>query len=286
MKKWLCHTACMGLAAFCMLFVWIPCYAWAKPSRSLYDAADIRLADGRGGTGILANPEQYWNENGYPPDVSFAFEAGGELRTLPDGSQRAYTYFEIGLVNATETRKAEIAALFAPECLLTFVPARYTHAQREAMLRQIMARGDEGMVSAQLVRNTDWIHIVVRDDAFDALAPLYQQLGGDMVRVEKYSVQAEDIFLYTAPPLAPPTQAPTSWLLPLLAVCMGGLLLLAGWRVHAQRAVLQTDSTMIEQQCNRRAAKRAIVKLVRRHPLTPSDALWLRIQQSLNERDE
>lgn len=67
---------------------------------------------------------------------------------------------------------------------------------------------------------------------------------------------------------------------------MGGLLLLAGWRVHAQRAVLQTDSTMIEQQWNRRASKRAIVKLVRRHPLTPSDALWLRIQQSLNEQDE
>lgn len=50
--------------------------------------------------------------------------------------------------------------------------------------QQITARGEEGMVSAQLVRNTDWIHIVVRDEAFDTLAPLYQQLGGDMVRVE------------------------------------------------------------------------------------------------------
>lgn len=279
------RRAICGSLIVCTLLAWTPC-AQAYPLTRLPETQSSPLSDGRSGTGVLTNPEQYWNENGYPPDVSFAFEAGGELRTLPDGTQRVYTYFEIGLVNATETRKAEIAALFAPECLLTFVPARYTHAQREAMLQQITARGEEGMVSAQLVRNTDWIHIVVRDEAFDTLAPLYQQLGGDMVRVEKYSVQAEDIFIDTTPPLAPPTQAPTSWLLPLLAVCMGGLLLLAGWRVHAQRAVLQTDSTMIEQQWNRRASKRAIVTLVRRHPLTPSDALWLSIQQSLNEQDE
>ena len=279
------RRAICGSLIVCTLLAWTPC-AQAYPLTRLPETQSSPLSDGRSGTGVLTNPERYWNENGYPPDVSFAFEAGGELRTLPDGTQRVYTYFEIGLVNATETRKAEIAALFAPECLLTFVPARYTHAQRQTLLQQITARGDEGLVSAMLVRNTDWVHVVVRDEAFETLAPLYQQLGGDMVCVQTQSVQAEDVHTPAVPPAALPTDRTTPWLLVLLAACMGGILLLAGWRVHAQRAVLQTDSTMMEQQWNRRAGRRAIAKLVRQHPLTPSDALWLRIRQSLNKRDE
>ena len=92
------------------------------------------------GRGEITDILSYWEENGYPADVSYAFEAGGEV--MEDGTVCAW--WEIGLVDAGEEQRQEVLDLVSPAGLVTFYPCSYTHAQKvDAFERAYIGRAME-----------------------------------------------------------------------------------------------------------------------------------------------
>ncbi|MDR1067225.1 MAG: hypothetical protein LBL35_07355 [Clostridiales bacterium] len=68
----------------------------------IYNESGIpHLADGEAGKGIIETPSEYWVKNGYPDNIAFAYEAGGEK--LEDGV--SLTYWEIGVVGGGKAEK-------------------------------------------------------------------------------------------------------------------------------------------------------------------------------------
>lgn len=150
-----------------------------------------RLSDGIAGTGDITSPLDYWNVNGWPDDVSFACEAGGEM--AEDGTILAY--WEIGLVNASDERRQEIVDQFAETCLITFHDAKWSHNQREAVLLEIEVEvkenNDRNFVSGILIKNTEKVYIVVKDEAFEEYSARYAERYGELVWTQRESEMVE-----------------------------------------------------------------------------------------------
>lgn len=132
----------------------------------------VRLP-GRGEIGdILA----YWEENGYPADVSYAFESGGEV--MEDGTVRAW--WEIGLVDADEARKQEILELVSPNCLVEFKACLFTHAEKQAAYDKLteLAVDDPNILEVIFIRNGDTVWVSVPEDVVKEYAEyLIRDLG-------------------------------------------------------------------------------------------------------------
>lgn len=114
------------------------------------------------GRGEIADILQYWEENGYPDDVSYAFEAGGEV--AEDGT--VYAWWEIGLVDADEARKQEILDLVSPDCLVEFQRCLFTHAQKQAAYDAItaLAVDDPNILEVIFIRNGDNVWVSVPEE--------------------------------------------------------------------------------------------------------------------------
>lgn len=116
------------------------------------------------GRGEVDDILQYWEDNGYPEDVSYAFEAGGEVVSGPEGDA-VYSWWEIGLVDADEARQQEILDLVSPTCLVEFRSCRYPHSQKLAAYEAVapLAEEDEHILDVIFVRNSDFIVVAVAD---------------------------------------------------------------------------------------------------------------------------
>lgn len=114
------------------------------------------------GRGEITDILQYWEDNGYPDRVSYAFEAGGEV--TDDGA--IYTYWEIGLVDADETQKQEILDLVAPSCLVEFKNCLFTHAQKQAAYDTLteLAVTDPNIEEVIFIRNGDSVWVSVPEE--------------------------------------------------------------------------------------------------------------------------
>lgn len=111
------------------------------------------------GQGEITDILQYWEDNGYPDYVSYAFEAGGEM--TDDGT--IYSYWEIGLVDAGEAQKQKILELVHPTCLVEFKGALFTHAQKLAAYHKLMelAETDSNILQVIFIRNDDSVWVAV-----------------------------------------------------------------------------------------------------------------------------
>ena len=114
------------------------------------------------GQGAIDDILSYWEENGYPSDVSYAFEAGGEV--AEDGAILAY--WEIGLVGADEARKQEILNLVSPACLVEFKTCLFTHAQKQAAYGKLteLAVDDPNILEVIFIRNGDTVWVSVPEE--------------------------------------------------------------------------------------------------------------------------
>lgn len=114
------------------------------------------------GRGTVADIEAYWEENGYPADVSYAFEAGGEV---VDG--QVIGWWEIGLVENTEARQQEILALVSPTCLVEFKKALFSHAEKLTAYEKLteLAETDENILDVIFVRNDDTVWVAISEGA-------------------------------------------------------------------------------------------------------------------------
>lgn len=113
------------------------------------------------GRGTVIDIEQYWEENGYPADVSYAFKAGGEV--IED---QVYDWWEIGLVDADDARRQEILELATPNCLVEFKNALFSHAEKAAAYEKLMelAETDENILSVVFIRNDDTVWVAVPEE--------------------------------------------------------------------------------------------------------------------------
>lgn len=118
-----------------------------------------RLADGEVGRGSIEDLDKYWATNGYPDDISFAYEAGGEM--LEDGTM--VKWWEIGIVNADDNRKQEIIDMLSPNCIVTFIDCRYSHRQREAAYNEILASKDDNILGAVMLLNSEVVMVKIAE---------------------------------------------------------------------------------------------------------------------------
>lgn len=139
------------------------------------------------GRGEIEDIYQYWEENGYPEDVSYAFDAGGEV--IDD---TIYTWWEIGLVNADEARRQEILDLIAPTGLVVFYNCTYTHAQKMEAYEALSALNDES-IQVIFTRNADFVVAAVPEEQEKEYAQFLVGTYGAVVSVVGGTIQTQDL---------------------------------------------------------------------------------------------
>jgi len=147
-----------------------------------------RLSDGETGRGTIDTPDKYWATNGYPDNISFAYEAGGEM--LENGTSVAY--WEIGIVNADEASKNEILDLLSPNCLITFRDCTYSYKQREAAFNEIYASRDAIVRDVQMLLNSEVVFVEIADGYEKEYARKYVEQYGAFVVVTNDIAAADD----------------------------------------------------------------------------------------------
>lgn len=147
-----------------------------------------RLADGAPGRGTIGNPAEYWAHSGYPDNVSFANESGGEI--LEDGT--SVGWWEIGVVNADEAAKQEILDLVSPNCRVTFWNCTYSYAQREAAFNEIYASRNEIVLDVLMGRNTQVVFVAIAEGYEKEYARMYIEKYGSFIVVTNDVYAADD----------------------------------------------------------------------------------------------
>lgn len=89
------------------------------------------------GTGDIEYIFLYWEEHGYPDDVSYVADQSIISYDVETQTETEYKIHEIGLVNGTEARKQEICALIAPDVNIFFTDCVYTHSRRQQVADEI-----------------------------------------------------------------------------------------------------------------------------------------------------
>ena len=146
------------------------------------DTDDVpRLADGLPGRGGIDDIEKYWAQNGYPENVSFAYEAGGEM--LPDGT--VVSWWEIGVVDTDEAGKQAILDLLSPSCRVTFWDRQVTYREREAAYNEILARSkeDANIQGVVMVRNSEGVMVQIAEGVEKEYAGAFVREFGSFVGV-------------------------------------------------------------------------------------------------------
>ena len=118
-----------------------------------------RLSDGQPGRGNVEELYEYFEETGYPGHLSYVFEAGGELR-----DETVYSYWLVGMVDATQEQKAAILDLAAPTCLVTFENAMFTHEEKVRAFEAIQALDDPNITHLVFGANTDTVWVGVPEE--------------------------------------------------------------------------------------------------------------------------
>ncbi len=226
-----------------------------------------RLSDGLPGTGDITDLAAYYDANGWPEQLSFAYHSGGELR---DGM--VYAYWEIGLVGGDEAARQAVLSLAAPTCLITFRDCSYSHAERVAAYEALLARQDGNLLQVILIQNTQNVLVVVPQKVLQRYTRELTEEFGDLIRVTDETGIATDDSAAATP------QAGGAWrFLPLaLVLLLGGAVLI--WRFGAPR--IRAHANGSAAQC-RMLTRAGVEQAVRASTETPAPALWAKIRDRL-----
>jgi len=149
----------------------------------LTTTAAPRLIDGEPGRGTLEKPDVYWATNGYPSNISFAYQAG-ELGL--EGRVDLYN-LTIGVVNANETSRQEIIDLLSPNYYVTVIDCTYSYQQREAVFNEISASQDANVRLIQMSPNTELVLVEVANGYEEEYARKYSEQYGALVLVVNFA---------------------------------------------------------------------------------------------------
>ena len=237
-------------------------------------------ADVLPGNGTIEAPYEYWEQNGYPANVSFVFQVGDE--PLEDGT--SITYWEIGIVNADESSKREILDMLSPNCRITFNKYTYSHNQSEAVRNEILAMNDEKIIDAIVKKNTDGIFVIVKEDSVDYYREILIARFGDIISIggdESTPVTAAlngNILNADAPLLAS-----HNWIFPAILILLCGIAAM----LYITRArfipAMHTNSGNIVTG-NAPIGRKHTVAAIRNSALTPSDDVFKSIMERIDNQ--
>jgi len=232
-----------------------------------------RLADGVAGRGAVDAPDKYWAENGYPENISFAFEAGGEM--LDDGTSVAY--WEIGIVKADEASKQEIIDLLSPSCRITFRDCTFSYKQREAAYNEIYASRNDIVRDVLMVLNSELVMVEVADDFAKEYAMKYVEQYGWFVLVTNDIGGANDALtgggLETG---GVQNDASRAWLWLVCFVLLAGTVTFLFYNRGRFVPAMQTNNGNVVAG-NSPVSRKQTIAAIKKNILTPSDDVYRNI---------
>lgn len=147
---------------------------------------------GERGRGSVEDIIAYWEENGYPENLSFIAETGGEMI---DGE--IYTSYDVGLVNDSEEKRGEILDIAGSNCVLRFAMGANALWERELHFEKLcwlaVQEDDIGILEVRFYKNSDLITVVVSGSEKTYQDRFSKQFGGAAAFVnERNVVEAVD----------------------------------------------------------------------------------------------
>jgi len=245
-----------------------------------------RLADGEAGRGIIDAPDKYWAMNGYPDNISFAYEAGGEM--LDDVTSVAY--WEIGIVNADEASKQEIIDLLSPNCRITFRDCKWSYSQRETAFNEIYASRGDIVLNVQMILNSEEVLVEIADGYEKEYARKYIEQYGAFVGVTNDIGAANDARAGLGLEKGGDSGLETGnnknnafggWLWPVCVIFLIGVV--TALYVNRTRLIpaAQTNNGNIVTG-NAPISRKQIIAAVKRSALTPSDDVFRAIKEKID----
>lgn len=115
---------------------------------------------GEQGRGEIEDIISYWEENGYPDNLSFIAETGGEM--IDDV---IYTSYDVGLVSDTEENRGEILDIAGSSNVLRFTTGNTSLWERSMHFEKLCyiaaMEEDIGILEVRFYKNSDMIEVVV-----------------------------------------------------------------------------------------------------------------------------
>jgi hypothetical protein len=233
-----------------------------------------RLADGEAGRGSIEAPDKYWAENGYPDDISFAYEAGGEV--LPDGT--SVSWWEIGIVDAEDSRRQEIINMLSSNCVITFIDCKYSYSQREAAYNEIRTSGDDSIHAAVMSLNTEQMWVEVSEEHLKEYAAKFNRQYGSFIVVTDDLNAAKDDALVGGGI----NKGNSLWVWTIFAILfMGAASILFFNRTRLIPAMLTTTGTVVTQSAP--VSRKETIAAVKHNEIAPSDEVFNSILRKIDK---
>lgn len=225
-----------------------------------------RLAEGKAGRGSIEAPDKYWAENGYPDDISFAYEAGGEV--LEDGT--SVSWWEIGIVNADDNRKQEIIDMLSPNCIITFVDCQYSYNQRKTVYNEIMASEDDNIHGAIMLLNSEVVLVEISEEHLKEYAANFNRQYGSYVVVTDDLNAAKDDTIIQGDGL---DKGNSLWVWTIFATLLVGAAFIVYFdRTRFIPAMQTTKGTVITQSVP--VSRKQTIAAIKNNEIAPSDEVF------------
>lgn len=235
------------------------------------------LADGEAGRGSIEAPDKYWGENGYPDDISFAYEAGGEV--LSDDT--TVLWWVIGIVNADDNRKQEIIDMFSPNCIITFMDSKYSYNQREAAYNEIRASEDENIHGAIMVLDSEVVMVEISEEHLKEYAEKFnRQYGSFVVVTDDLDAAKEAVMLGGGIDKDNNTWAWTTFAI----LLVGAASILFFNRTRLIPAMQTTRGTIVTQAAP--ISRKETIAAIKKNETAPSDGVFDSILLKINKGDD
>ena len=235
-----------------------------------------RFFDGELGRGAADDPHEYWETNGYPDYISFAYEAGGEV---------TIRWWGIGIVNADDSIKQEILNLLSPKCRVTFIDGTYSHSQREAIRNEILSMEDERILDVFLMRD-ETVWVIVSDDDVAHYTETFSAKFDGIIEVRGYESMPSEamgggngsISIIQVEPISK-NGISRNLIFPAILILLCGVAIAFYFTRARLIPAMQTNTGNVITG-NTRISRKQTITLIKASALTPSDDVY----NSLMER--
>ena len=227
----------------------------------------VIYADGLAGRGTVERPDEYWEQNGYPDNISFSCEVGGEL--LDNGTN--VIFWEIGVVNADEAAKQEILDLVSPNCRVTFRDCTYAYNQRKAAFDEISASLGDIVQFVIMSRNSEHVAVVVASGYEEEYAQkLLEEYGAFILVQNGLPVDNAGLAMDGAIIVDPISKVNVNWFLPAVMIMLCFVATIVFFNRTRLVAAFQTNSGSIVTG-NSPVSRKQIIAAIKNSAITPPD---------------
>jgi hypothetical protein len=235
------------------------------------------LNDGEAGQGSIETPDKYWGENGYPEDISFAYEAGSE--ELENGTY--VSWWEIGIVNADDSREQEIIDMLSPDCIITFIDCKYSYNQRETAYNEILNSEDDNIHGAVMVLNAEVVLVEISDEYMKEYAAEFVRKYGSFVVVTNDINAAQNDTIMEGGGV---DKGSSLWVWMIFAILLiATVFILFFYRTRYVPAMQTTKGTIVTQSAP--VTRKQTIEAIKNNVVTPSNEVFNSILRQIDKKD-